>query len=416
MRRVWIFIVAGLAILGASAGRAAASESTLEASRASGSQVLVLLRLPPPHAGSAAGGDDSYGEGQGRAGLHRLAVRLAHDNGLTLITDWPMPLLGLDCFIMGVPAGRSPDEVATRLSGQSTVAWAQAMHLYHGQGARLTHNDPLYRVQPASQAWRLADLHQMATGRGVSVAVIDSMIDRSHPDLVGQVQTSANFIGSAADAPEMHGTGVAGVIAAHADNALGIAGVAPGARLMALRACRQAAGPDGGGTNCDSLSLAEALHFAIDHKAQVINLSLSGPDDRLLGRLVDIAVARGITVVGAFDEALPQGGFPASHVGVVPVAEESVEGGAPGLYTAPGRDVPTTEPGGRWFLVNGSSYAAAHVSGLFALMREHPARAGRSVVVANGGRIDTCATLIKAAGPCDCACAHGADDVAVARR
>ena len=121
---------------------------------------------------------------------------------------------------------------------------------------------------------------------------------------------------------------------------------------MALRACwqRQAPTADTPATVCDSLSLAQALHFAIEHDAAVINLSLAGPPDALLARLIDVAIARRLTVVAAFDPALPHGGFPASHAGVVAVADESMTAPAPGVYLAPGRDVPTTEPGDDGFL------------------------------------------------------------------
>jgi hypothetical protein len=73
--------------------------------------------------------------------------------------------------------------------------------------------------------------------------------------------------------------------------------------------------------------------------------------------------------------------------------------------------VPTAEPGGRWFLANGSSYAAAHVSGLFALLRESGRRNDSTRLVttrAAAGSIDPCATLIQALGPCSCACARAA--------
>ena len=83
-----------------------------------------------------------------------------------------------------------------------------------------------------------------------------------------------------------------------------------------------------------------------------------------------------------------------------------------GVFTAPGHDVPTTQPNGKWFLVNGSSYAAAHVSGLFALMRERDPRARTAAWLVTrrpgGGAIDACATLVHASGPCACACATAA--------
>jgi subtilisin family serine protease len=291
------------------------------------------------------------------------------------------------------------------------------MNVFHAQGAyqaksaALTHNDPLYRVQPAAREWRLADLHQIATGRRVRVAVIDSMVERTHPDLAGQVAISENFVQGQSDAPEQHGTGVAGVIAARADNGVGIAGVAPGARLMALRACWQepAAAQRPTQTICDSLALAKALQFAVGHDAQVINLSLSGPQDILLGKLLDLALVRGTAVVSAYDRDLPRGGFPASHPGVVAVVDGGSGPPITGVLSAPGRDVPTTQPGGRWYFVNGASYAAAHVSGLFALLRERSAQQrGLSalVVARSDGSIDTCSTLLRASGPCDCACAR----------
>ena len=371
-------------------------------------RVLVLLRLAPEHFRPNSAYGDSYDDGLTRGALRRTASRLARDHGLTLVDDWPMPLLGVDCFIMTVPADRSPDKEAALLSRDPSVAWSQPVKVYHTQSGAAAHDDSLFRVQPAALEWRLADLHQIATGRNVSVAVIDSMIERAHPDLVGQVAIARDFVPGHPAGPETHGTGVAGIIAARGEGA-GIVGVAPRARLMALRACWQSP-PGSAHTICDSLSLAEALHFAIEHNAQVINLSLSGPPDPLLGKLIDVALAHGATVVGAYDRDVAGGGFPASHLGVVAVTEEPMETPTAGVYCAPGRDVPTTQPGGRWFLVNGSSYAAAHVSGLFALMRERAphVRGALALVAARRGvcAIDACASVLRAAGPCDCACAR----------
>jgi subtilisin family serine protease len=202
-------------------------------------------------------------------------------------------------------------------------------------------------------------------------------------------------------AAEQHGTGVAGIIGAKADNGIGIAGVAPGARLLGLRACWQA----NAATLCDSLSLAKAIYFAIENRADVINLSLTGPEDRLLRALLKVAEAKGSVIVTAFDEKLAGGGFPAAMSGVIAVSDTALAPSRGSAYTAPGRDVPTTEPGGRWFLVNGSSYAAAHVSGLVALMRERRRSATPVLVAARaGGAIDACASLRRVAGACDCAC------------
>ncbi len=390
-----ILLVLGFWLLSGSLARAAP-----RASPDPGREVLVLLRMPQEHFTPDADYGGGYGGGEGRGARRRFAEDRARANGLVLVDDWPMPMAGLDCYIMEVPDGRSTAEAAAQLSRDPGVEWAEPMNTYAAQGeaaARInTGDDPLYPVQPDAREWRLDDLHRIATGRNVRIAVIDSAIDRSHPDLTGQVVLSQNFVAGPAPAAESHGTAVAGIIAALAGNGKGIVGVAPGARLLGLRACRQG----DTATTCDSLSLAKAIYYAVEHDAQVINMSLSGPDDPLLGRLLDLAQARGITIVAAFDPALPGGGFPASHTGVVAVIAEGGDAGA-GTFGAPGRDIPTTDPDGGWGFVNGSSFAAAHISGLFALMRERSRRsqaASALATVPGSDAVDPAATLMHLTG------------------
>ncbi|MDG0835549.1 serine protease [Pelomonas saccharophila] len=358
-------------------------------------QVLVMLQLPKAHYrpdGSYAG---TYGEGVGRQARQRVAEALAREHGLEMHSEWPMPLAGVDCFVMRLRDGdaRSPAEAAQAMSGDRRVAWAQPVGLFQAQGAQ---QEPLYAAQPAARQWHLAELHRLATGRGVRVAVVDSGVEAGHPDLAGQVALNANFVDDRPPPAEAHGTAVAGIIAARADNGVGIAGVAPQARLLALRACWQAAQAR---TLCTSLGLARALYAAIQQGADIINMSLGGPDDRLLGLLLDQAQARGASIVAALPGA--GGPFPADHPGVL------VVGSAPplpeGAVLAPGRDVPSTAPGGGWALVSGSSFAAAHAAGLLALVREldgaHGTVAARAAfVMAAQGHIDSCATLARHAG------------------
>ena len=375
-------------------------------------QILVMVQHPPDHYrpnGSYGGGD--YGDGVLRGARARLARGIARQHGLAFVDGWPMPMIGVDCFIMAVPDGRSTAAAAEELAHDSQVAWAEPVQLYAAKGAKASHNDPLYPAQPAAKAWDLADLHREATGRGIRVAVIDSGIQANHPDLAGQLVVNRNFVAGQAEVAEDHGTGVAGVIAAKSDNGIGIAGVAPGARLLGLRACWQ----QRSGTVCDGLSLAKAFYFAVQARADVINLSLSGPDSRLLRTLLEAALSRGSVVVTAFDSGKPGGGFPASVPGVIAVSDRSFAGDDARVYTAPGRDVPTTEPGGRWFLVDGSSFSAAHVSGLAALVRQKRRSAHVTLVSDRplGGTIDACATVARAAKGCDCSC--GASQVASAR-
>jgi subtilisin family serine protease len=366
-------------------------------------EILVMVRHPPDHyrPGGAYGG--GYGDELMRSARERLARKIARTYGLTFVDQWPMPAIGMDCFVMEVTDARSTADAAKQVSHDSDVAWAQPVAMYEARSSARVPNDPLFAAEPAAAQWNLADLHRIATGRGVSVAVVDSGIEASHPDLSGQVVVNRNFVAGHPATAEAHGTGVAGIIAAKAGNGLGIAGVAPDARLLGLRACWQN-GPTAAQTVCDSFSLAKALYFAIDHKANVINLSLSGPDDLLLKELVKTALARGSVVVAAFDRAKADGGFPASVPGVIAVSDGPVASTPYRVYIAPGHDVPTTQPGGRWFLVNGSSYAAAHVSGIVALIRQRGSAPVTLVAEGRGEAIDACATLIHAASGCECSC------------
>jgi subtilisin family serine protease len=389
-------------------------------------QLLVMLRLPPPHYRP----DSSYGGGYAddgtRAARRRQATELATAYGLKLVDDWPMPAIGIDCFVMEDPGSAPLERVLDALGRDPRVAWAQTVKDYRGlDGANGRGGDPLLPLQPAARAWRLAELHRASTGRKVMVAVVDSGVDANHPDLAGQVALRQDFVANAADAvtdaAESHGTAVAGIIAARAGNGQGIAGVAPQARLMALRACWETPRQE---TRCNSFTLGKALHFAVINDAQVINLSLGGPPDRLLQTLIDTALARGIAVVGAVDPERADGGFPASWPGVIAVTASGDRRLLPaGALQAPGADIPATLPGARWGMVSGSSYAAAQVAGLAALLVElRPAPASpwrrafvtpaRTSLVAHAGgarqeqagSIDACATIARAADACVCLC------------
>ena len=379
-------------------------------------RVIVLLNVPPAHFRADGNYASGYADASGRAARRRVAAALAEKHGLDLLTEWPMPVVGLDCYVMAVPDARRPDDVAGALSQDPGVDWAQAMNTFRPLG----HDDPLFTLQPAAAAWRLDELHRAATGRDVRIAVIDSGVQLDHPDLAGQVASSANFVADRPDAGEAHGTAVAGIIAARADNGVGIAGVAPGARLLAMRSCAERSAAE---TSCTTLGLALALSAAIERDAQVVNLSLGGPPDRLVRRLIDAALARRIAVVAAVDRAAERGGFPASVEGVVAASDEPASSAPAGTLVAPGKDVPTTVPPSRWATVSGTSYSAAHVSGLLALLIELQERSGRRaasspaglVVASADGRVDACASLARARAACVCDCAASPATEAMAR-
>ena len=368
-------------------------------------QVLVMLRLPAQHFRPDASYGGGYLKDGGSAARRRVAGDIAAAHGLRLRDSWPMPAIGVDCFVMEEEGDAPLARVLDELAHDARVAWAQPLADYHALDA----GDPLYPVQPAAHDWHLAELHRLSTGRNVKVAVVDSGVDAFHPDLAGRVTLRRNFVDDAPDPAEAHGTAVAGIIGARSGNGVGIAGVAPGAQIMALRACWETGGRP---ARCNSLTLGKAINYALENDARIINLSLAGPPDRLLQGLLQAALARGVVVVGAADPQIPDGGFPASLAGVIGVARPGDRHPAPAaMLYAPGTDIPTCVPGTRWGMVSGSSYASAHVAGLAALVAQVKPRAGAQALrrrIEGGapaaGNIDACAVLSRAADACACLC------------
>ena len=374
-------------------------------------QLLVMLRMPAPHFRPDVSYAASYSQ-VGKDARRRVAEAIASQYGLKLIDAWPMPALGVDCFVMEAPEQASLPRLLEQLTADARVESAQSVSRFTVLG----YNDPLYPVQPSATAWHLSDLHKVATGKRVRVAIVDTGIEADHPDLNGQIASTQNLVDGRRDVAEAHGTEVAGIIAARPDNGLGIAGIAPGATFFALRACWQNPG-QGPQAMCSSFTLAKALQSALDDDVQVINLSIGGPSDKLLARLLDVAISRGITVVGAVDPKIGDGGFPASYQGVLAIAEEGGQDSPAAFLMAPGRDVPTTLPGGKWGIVSGSSFAAAHVTGLVALLRELSpglqAQQLRDVLAPqtlltlatdHSRIVDACAAVARTAGACACTC------------
>ncbi len=386
-------------LAGAFAGAGAALAADPAAAPASAppampARVLMMLRAPAAHARvDGSYGASGYGDAAHERSQARVGERIAAAHGFAVSGLWTLPSLGMDCVVLVLPPGADMAASLAALQAHPEVAWAQPVNEFQAQG----HADPLYPLQPAASQWHLDELHAASTGRGVRVAVIDSAVDEAHPDLAQAIEIHADFVAEGPPrAAELHGTAVAGLVAARADNGIGIVGIAPQASLLALRACREL---DAQHTSCSSLSLAKALSFAIERRADIINLSLSGPNDPLLGRLIDVALARRQQVVAAVDAQAADGGFPASHPGVIAVGDPQ---GPPGLaaWSAPARDLPTTVPGGGWRMVSGSSFAAGQVSGLLAVMAQAVADSGASPPVPRlvrlpGGAIDACASLLR---------------------
>jgi subtilisin family serine protease len=304
--------------------------------------------------------------------VDRILTQLAHEHGLRRVEGWPIQSLDVYCEVLAVPEGRDIAAVVAALSRDSRVDLAQHMNLFRTQAAR--YDDPYLDLQSAAAAMEVEQAHELATGRGVSIAIIDSAIDADHPDLRGRVRLARNL---AAEHPqprggEIHGTAIAGIIASAVNNHEGIIGVAPDVSIAALRAC-WAIADDELVAQCSSFSLARALEVALTLRPDVINLSLAGPEDRLLARLLDRVIERGIVVVtahpGAASSALA---FPSSHPHVLAAHASTtpVSSASPYVLSAPASEVLTTTPGSRYAFLTGNSLAAAHTTGVVALLME----------------------------------------------
>lgn len=320
------------------------------------------------------------GYGAAPPDVDRVLDQLAKEHGIERKEGWPIRSLDVYCEVFVVPEGRDVDDVIERLSADPRVDLAQPMNVFGTLGSR--YDDPYADLQPAALELGIEEAHTLATGKGVRVAVIDSAVDAEHPELEGRVRISRDVVDPRrrAAAGEVHGTAVAGIIASAANNRQGIFGIAPDVEVAALRACWSAppgapsdAAFDRGRALCSSFTLAQALEIAIAIRADVINLSLTGPADPLLERLVAEATARGAVVVTAEPPAATRDDrFPAAASGVLvarAAGAAATADSAPGL-PAPGDEILTTTPGGGYGIFSGASLAAAHLSGIVALLRE----------------------------------------------
>lgn len=336
-----------------------------------GSQILVTFADEREDRVPVSDGVSNYrarGEyGNSTWSLH-IAQALADEYGLKPLTQWPITSLRVHCVVFEVPNSATTDDILQRLRKDTRVEAVQAMQSFRTLAH--SYSDPYFKLQAGLQNTSIESVHQHATGKGISVAVIDTGVDESHPDLNGQILWQQNFVSNSPEtADDVHGTAVAGVIAAQANNSLGIVGIAPRAKLMILKACWPIS-PQKPEAACNSLTLALALDKAISAKPRIINLSLTGQADPLLERLVKKAMAEGSILV-ASEGSNGQAYFPASVPGVIAVRNEGStdKPETQGLF-APGQQILTTLPHGSYNFLSGSSFSAAHVSGLIALLLE----------------------------------------------
>lgn len=314
--------------------------------------------------------------------LDRAAKRLARDFNVSVVTQWPIKSLNVHCVVIRIPEDIAANKLVNALQADRRVASVQRMNKF----ATESNADPYRSLQPALKQLQIASVHAYATGRGVTISVVDSGVDAEHPDLKDAIDLVENFVDSGTKSvAEKHGTGIAGVIAAGTNNGLGVSGIAPDAKIQALRACWQ----DEGSTSkahCNTLTLSRALDRTIELQPSILNLSLSGPPDPLLEQLLEIIIEQGTLIVSAYDERRGMANrFPSAQPGVlygrsVSASNDNISKNSDDCFPAPGTDVLTVQPDNGYGVLNGNSLSAAHISGTVALLlEEHPELDSRAI-------------------------------------
>jgi subtilase family protein len=270
-------------------------------------------------------------------------------------------------------------DVIRSLANYRIVVSAQANYVYVAtQDPASLGNQPQQEGdsgQYVLEKLRLGDIHRRMKATNVPIAVIDSQIDINHPDLAGAVIDQYNATGTD-EKPHPHGTGMAGAIASHRR----LVGVAPGARLLAIRPFSTNAST----AESTSFNILKGLDYAINNSVRIVNMSFAGPRDPELERAIKTAYDKGIVLIAAAGNAGPKSPplYPAADKNVIAVTATDIDdklfsGANRGNHiavAAPGVDILVPAPAGTYQLTTGTSVATAHVSGLVALMIERNPR------------------------------------------
>lgn len=376
-------------------------------------QVLVTTRQDSDSAFTVLGDPGAFylrRRGYGPTpGVDRMLDRIAREYGLRRVDGWYIASLGEYCEVFELAPEHDMADILARIGQDPGVELVQPMNVFETEG--VVYDDPYAPMQPALTTLAIESAHEIATGKGVTIAVIDSTVDKRHLELRGRVTSELDLVSRRTHpGAEVHGTAVAGIIGSAANNGEGIVGIAPEATLASLRAC-WTVDERTGSARCSSFSLALAIELAMQLEADVINLSLAGPPDALLEALIDAAIGGGAIVVAALpDTPGPDNSFPSSHAGVLAVESAEHPSGrlAANLLRAPGAEIMSTAPNNAYAFFSGNSMSAAYISGVSALVREHrPAIHSAELIrlLTDTGRehlVNACRAIARVDGHEDC--------------
>ncbi len=270
-----------------------------------------------------------------------------------------------------VPAGETNQSYIDKLEAQPNVEYAQPNYVYT---LDRSFNDPGIPYQ-----WYLSKINAFgawditAGSPNIKVAIIDSGLDYNHPEFAGKVCAQTDTLdndGDAFDNVDEHGTHVAGIIAANADNGIGISGVAPGVQLIIVDAFN--------GENANTFDILQGVQYCVANGADIINMSFGGAgNDRALETAINNAVSSGVVCVAAAgNEHTSAPSYPSDYESVISVIATTHNDtksvfsnfGSAKDISAPGDDILSTIPGNRYEYWGGTSMATPVVCGVIALM------------------------------------------------
>ncbi|MDZ7644332.1 MAG: S8 family serine peptidase [Woeseiaceae bacterium] len=311
--------------------------------------------------------------------VRMLAAEIGRDYELVEISRWPIRSLSVYCIVFRPADAGQREKIVARLQADARIDSAQRLQQFETR-SRVPpgYDDTWTDMQRSLDVMEIPAAHALTRGHGVRIAVVDSAADVDHEDLEGRLGTVRAFTDRLPSADDEHGTAIASIIGANANNARGIVGIAPEAMIDLYVACWTETGS--AYSVCDSFTLARALDALAAAGPDIVNLSLSGPRDPLLERLLGVVRETGAVVVAA--QPVPgdeMSRFPSSLDGVIGVTNGDQVG--PPEYSssanafvdtnelsAPAERIVVALPSNHYDFRSGSSLAAAHASGVAALL------------------------------------------------
>lgn len=308
---------------------------------------------------------------------------IARQHNLTIMAMQPSALTGGTLVRFSISGNRSTRDVVRAMEAERIVSQPNYVYEAAQETAAAESSTRGGDQQYVANKLRLAEVHRIATGKDVVVAVIDSKIDDAHPELVKGIAERFDAVAKP-DNPHTHGTGMAGAIVSQ-DRLMGIA---PGARALAINAFSTSTQQSPLAT---TQNIIAGLEWAVAKGARVINMSFAGPYDPMLALALKKASAKGAILIAAVGNAGPKSPplYPAADphvIGVTAIDEhdklyKGSNVGAQVAVAAPGVDVMVPAPAGAYQLTTGTSVAAAHVSGVAALLLERHPEADAQIIL-----------------------------------